>query len=259
MGNNYESMVFFINLVLVPPRFPSNSMAHDDAKIAALYIKHLFAGHLYPCPPSHPDLENFISCTLDKTRLHHSVLFASLILLQRLKACYPSYGVNRHRIFISAFIISSKFMCDDKHSNKTWSKVTLPVFDLSEINQMEREICNYLDWNLTISNPMLSNFMTAVKRDFCEDKQSYPYPDSFVEKAARVTVEATSNSAEFFQEQLSTSSPALGQLTSIPPLLAVDPRIRGVDQSPVFGIIERFDNTHPLKTKMFAFVMPSGW
>ena len=187
-------------------------------------------------------------------------MFASLILLQRLKARYPSFLVHGHRIFISAFIISSKFMCDVKYSNKTWSEATLPVFNLSKINQMEKEICNYLDWNLTISNPMLSNFETAVKRDFCEDKQSYPtYPDSSVEKAARVTVEATSNSAEFFQEQLSTSGPALGQLTSIPPLLAVDPRIRGVDQSPVFGIIERFDNTHPLKTKMFASVMPSGW
>ena len=38
--------------------------------------------------------------------------------------------------------------------------------------------------------------------------------------------------------------------------------IRGMDRSPAIGVIERFQNTHPLKTKMFAFAtwtVPSSW
>ncbi|KAJ7692339.1 hypothetical protein B0H14DRAFT_3906044 [Mycena olivaceomarginata] len=34
---------------------------------------------------------------------------------------------------------------------------------LREINQMEREMCNYLDWELTVNNPVLGNF-NVLKR-----------------------------------------------------------------------------------------------
>jgi hypothetical protein len=66
-------------------------------------------------------------------------------------------------------------MCDDTYSNKykSWSVVDQGMFNLPEINQMEREMCNYLEWELT-ANPMLSTFETAVKRDFLEQKPSYP-------------------------------------------------------------------------------------
>ena len=199
-------------------------------------------------------------------------------------------------------MISSKVMCDDTYSNKSWSVVAQGMFNLREINQMEREMCNYLEWELTAANPMLSTFETAVRRDFREQKPVYPtYPTSFVSKRAARAEASTSNSP--FQEQSSTSSPVPGftqngppnakpgtptskgswnsdthmldtpsptfSHTSSPktpgsPLTPVggtdpNPKIRGVDQSPAFGVIERFHNTHPLKTKMFAFAIPSGW
>ena len=137
-------------------------------------------------------------------------MFASLILLQRLNARFPSaHGSSGHRLFISAFMISYKVMCDDTYSNKSWSVVAQGMFNLREINQMEREICNYLEWELTAANPMLSLFETAVKKDFREQKSSYPtYPTSFVSKRAARAEASTSNSP--FQEQLSTSSPVPG-------------------------------------------------
>jgi len=230
-------------------------------------------------------------------------MFASLILLQRLKARFPSArGSSGHRLFISAFMISSKVMCDDTYSNKSWSVVAQGMFNLREINQMEREMCNYLEWELTAANPMLSNFVTAVKKDFREQKPSYPtYPTSFVSKRAARAEASTSNSP--FQEQSSTSSPVPGFTQNGPsggkpgtptkgswgsdphmldtpsptfshtpstastptsPVTPVggpdpNPKIRGVDQSPAFGVIEGFHSTHPLKSKMFAFAIPSGW
>jgi hypothetical protein len=59
--------------------------------------------------------------TLHRTRLHKSVTFATLYLLQHLKARSPAArGSSGHRLFISAFMLSSKVICDDTYSNKSW-------------------------------------------------------------------------------------------------------------------------------------------
>jgi hypothetical protein len=42
-------------------------------------------------------------------------------------------------------MIASKVICNDTYSNKTWSVVAQGMFGLREINQMVREMCNYLE------------------------------------------------------------------------------------------------------------------
>jgi hypothetical protein len=77
------------------------------------------------------------------------VTLSGLLLLQRLKARYPSArGSSGHRLFISAFMIASKIVCDDTYSNQSWCIVAQKMFELKEMNQMEREMCGYLEWNL---------------------------------------------------------------------------------------------------------------
>ncbi|KAJ3505879.1 hypothetical protein NMY22_g17427 [Coprinellus aureogranulatus] len=71
-------------------------------------------------------------------------------------------GSSGHRLFISAFMIASKVICDDTYSNKSWGIVAQGMFSLREINQMEREMCNYLDWELTVDNPILGTFEKQV-------------------------------------------------------------------------------------------------
>jgi hypothetical protein len=70
-------------------------------------------------------------------------------------------------------MFTSKVICDDTYSNKSWRIVAQGMFTLREVNQMEREMCNYLDWELTIDNPILSNFEEMVRRDF---RGPGPYP-----------------------------------------------------------------------------------
>ena len=71
-----------------------------------------------------------------------------------------------HRLFISAFMITSKVICNDTYSNKFWSIVAQGMFNLHEINQMEREMCSYLKWELTVDNAILANLQAMVKHDF---------------------------------------------------------------------------------------------
>jgi len=51
-------------------------------------------------------------------------------------------------------------ICDDTYSNKLWSIVTKGVFQLREINQMER--CQYLEWELNIDLAKLKEFEDMV-------------------------------------------------------------------------------------------------
>jgi hypothetical protein len=102
--------------------------------------------HLFSCPnlppPSlntlvRPPLAGFVAYALYRTQLPPSVTTASLLLLARLKARYPqAKGSSGHRLFIAAFMMASKNLCDDTYSNKSWCIVAQSMFPLSEINQM---------------------------------------------------------------------------------------------------------------------------
>ncbi|KAI9433920.1 hypothetical protein H4582DRAFT_2060597 [Lactarius indigo] len=66
------------------------------AKLCGRFVSHLFACPDVPPPPAPPSttptprLDHFIAYALHRTRLHPSVTFAALYLLQRLKARFPA-------------------------------------------------------------------------------------------------------------------------------------------------------------------------
>ncbi|KAF8496733.1 hypothetical protein F5888DRAFT_361422 [Russula emetica] len=151
-----------------------------SAKLCARFVSHLFACPDAPPPPAPPSttptprLDHFIAYALHRTRLHSSVTFAALHLLQRLKARFPAAkGSSGHRLFISAFMLASKIICDDTYSNKSWCIVGQGMFALREINQMEREMCSYLEWQLNVDPTTLREFQIRVQLDFAGPG---PYP-----------------------------------------------------------------------------------
>jgi hypothetical protein len=146
--------------------------------MCARYVNNLF--HCPDQPPSttsnapSPSLAHFIAYALHRTRLTSSVTFAALYLLQRLKTRFiAARGSSGHRLFISAFMIASKVICDDTYSNKSWCIVGQGMFALREINQMEREMCSYLEWQLNVEPSALKEFESMVRKDF---KGPGPYP-----------------------------------------------------------------------------------
>ncbi|KAF6751050.1 hypothetical protein DFP72DRAFT_909176 [Ephemerocybe angulata] len=190
------------------------------ARLCTRFITHLFACPKYPPAATHSqaELPHFIAYALYRTKLHPSVTFASLVLLRRLKARFPTArGSSGHRLFISAFMIASKVICDDTYSNKSWSIATQKMFNLREVNQMERELCNYLDWELTVDNPILSNFETAVRRDFAQDHGQYPdYPLTKVSKRAAHADASTAATTVPEPSDITTAVPGFGQYRQSP-------------------------------------------
>jgi hypothetical protein len=69
-------------------------------------------------------------------------------------------------LFLSAFMIASKVICDDTYSNKSWCIVGQGMFALREVNQMEREMCAYLDWELNVEPDHLRDFERALRQTF---------------------------------------------------------------------------------------------
>ncbi|KAH9959378.1 hypothetical protein BGW80DRAFT_1128615, partial [Lactifluus volemus] len=145
------------------------------AKLCARFVSHLFACPKVPPPPAPPSmtptptprLDHFIAYALHRTRLHQSVTFAALYLLQRLKARFlAAKGSSGHRLFISAFMLASKIICDDTYSNKSWCIIGQGMFALREINQMEREMRSYLEWQLNVDPTTLRDFESRVRHDF---------------------------------------------------------------------------------------------
>ena len=57
-------------------------------------------------------------------------------------------------------MIASKIICDDTYSNKPWCIVGQGMFALHEINQMEREMWSYLEWQLNVKPSILHDFET---------------------------------------------------------------------------------------------------
>jgi hypothetical protein len=235
--------------------------------------------------------------------LHVAVTFAALVLLQRLKARFPSArGSSGHRLFISAYMISSKVMCDDTYSNKSWAIVAQGMFTLREVNQMEREMCGYLDWELTVDDPILGNFEAAVRRDFAKDRPGpFPnYPNTFVSKRAARDSASKGNASPSQENSGSpisafkdgpqrrdsheshtggtprrsdqngwqtpdTPSPSMSQsspTSSASPATPVgpesNPKIRGPDGSPAFGLTAD-SGGNPRNLKCFGFAVPTGW
>jgi hypothetical protein len=155
--------------------------------MCARFITALFSCPDVPPPPANgpapatppPALAPFIAYALHRTRLNASVTFCALFLLSRLKGRFPAArGSSGHRLFISAFMIASKVICDDTYSNKSWCVVGQGMFSLREINQMEREMCSYLEWVLNVKPEELSEFEAEVKRDYGVGGAKAPAPIS---------------------------------------------------------------------------------
>lgn len=84
---------------------------------------------------------------LYRTRLPTSITHQALLLLSRLKQRYPSArgtSTSPHRLFLSSLMLSSKISMDDTYSNKSWQIVGQGLFELREVNQMERELFAFL-------------------------------------------------------------------------------------------------------------------
>ncbi|KAF5332303.1 hypothetical protein D9611_008068 [Ephemerocybe angulata] len=236
----------------------SFSELEDRARLCARLITHVFS-----CPEQHsvgrrrlPILPRFIANIFRKTDLHASVSFVALIFLMRLKARFPaSRGKSGHRLFASAIMLAAKTLHDATYSNKSWRTVVGGFFSLRELNQMEREMCKFLDWDLLLEKSDLAAFEQLVIAGYSQESRHYPIiPLSMISKRFR------SESGT----QLPDHGIALERRCSPEP----EPRApalvdsNGLSQpdtdSTPFGVGDS-NQPHPLAPHMYSRVIPSTY
>ncbi|KAJ7186934.1 hypothetical protein C8R46DRAFT_879315 [Mycena filopes] len=147
------------------------------AGISARFIAHSFGCSLFS-RISHPrsHLMFFVATVLHDTRFEDCAVYAALVLLLRLKTHFPhSRGTSGHRLFLAAFMVSSKVLGDRSYTNAAWMRVAGNLCTLREINEMELDLCSRLDWHVSVQYTTILDLSVILVRNF-SPHSAKPWP-----------------------------------------------------------------------------------
>lgn len=118
----------------------------------------------YPTPPGSPgekhltrlpSLMTFITRLVRYTNVYTPTLLTAACYLNKLKRILPRDATGLpstiHRIFLACLILSAKFHNDSSPLNKHWARYTDGLFTLEDINLMERQLLQLLNWDLRVN------------------------------------------------------------------------------------------------------------
>ncbi|KAI0045731.1 hypothetical protein FA95DRAFT_1521155 [Auriscalpium vulgare] len=107
---------------------------------------------------------HFMQKLLQTTQLSQSVIVLSLHYVYRLKernsGTIPHPG-SEFRVAVAALMMANKFVDDNTYTNKTWSEVS--GIELSEINKMEREFLEGIDFGLYVDKATYDSWVNLLK------------------------------------------------------------------------------------------------
>ncbi|KAL2150632.1 hypothetical protein VTH82DRAFT_7195 [Thermothelomyces myriococcoides] len=109
-----------------------------------------------------PSLEQFIWQLVDSSNVQVPTLMSTLVYLRRLKSRLQPMAkglrCTTHRIFLASLILAAKYLNDSSPKNKHWAHYSVVStkeyifgFSRTEVNLMEKQLLQLLDWDLRIT------------------------------------------------------------------------------------------------------------
>lgn len=116
--------------------------------------------------PTIPTLEKFITNLVRRSHVQTSTLMSTIVYLSKLKSKLPPVAKGLpctvHRIFLACLIVTAKYVNDVSPKNKHWAEYSkvkgFPAwgFSKTEVNLMEQQLLALLEWDLDISEEVLT-------------------------------------------------------------------------------------------------------
>ena len=92
---------------------------------------------------------------------------------------------TRHRVFLATLIVAAKYLNDSSPKNKHWSAYA-SLFDLAEVNLMEKQLLFLLDYDLRFDeDEAVKHFAPFVANKQCEPPSPQEMRVAAVEKVAK--------------------------------------------------------------------------
>ncbi|KAF9033082.1 hypothetical protein BDZ89DRAFT_1063145 [Hymenopellis radicata] len=113
-----------------------------------------------------PNFVRFMQKLLETTQVSHSVVVLALHYIYRLKEREKGSGNeaqpgSEFRIAVAGLMMANKFLDDNTYTNRTWSDVS--GISLAEINRMEREFLQGVDYDLYVDKRSYEKWLWVLK------------------------------------------------------------------------------------------------
>ncbi|SMN19522.1 similar to Saccharomyces cerevisiae YNL289W PCL1 Cyclin, interacts with cyclin-dependent kinase Pho85p [Maudiozyma saulgeensis] len=185
----------------------------------------------YPSPPNSPNtfknsgselpsLSQFIKRLVQQTNVYTPTLLTTATYLRRLKAVLPkdATGVpsTTHRMFLACLILSAKNHNDSSPLNKHWTKYTNGLFTLEDVNLMERQLLQLLNWNMVVKeDELIESLQILITPIIVKQQQTLRMKSSSpIENAQKSNIYKLPRN-ESYSSEISSSSTLIGSQTDL--------------------------------------------